>query len=161
MSRGPRTPVDLPATARRLADRSELWAPLVDFDPTTRYYARLAAGAGYEAWLLTWLPGQGTDWHDHGDSAGAFVVLQGALTEQTASGGGADDVRRASERSARLIPGDERSFGRRYVHRVTNADLDPAVSLHVYAPRLTEMTTYALVGDRLHRDDRQRAGVSW
>ena len=85
MSRGAqRTTVHLADTARRLARQRTLWQGLVDFDPISRYYARLHADADHEAWLLTWLPGQGTPWHDHGGSAGSFVVLQGVLTEEVA-----------------------------------------------------------------------------
>jgi len=70
--------------ATRLAGQHEVWEPLVRYDPISRYYARLANEPDFEAWLLTWVPGQGTDWHDHGGSGGAFVVLQGALVEGTA-----------------------------------------------------------------------------
>ena len=85
MSRGAsRTPVKLAETARRLSRQRSLWQGLVDFDPITRYYARVLADPDHEAWLLTWLPGQGTPWHDHGGSAGSFVVLQGVLTEEVA-----------------------------------------------------------------------------
>ena len=71
--------------ATRLAGQHELWEPLVRYDPISRYYARLASEPDFEAWLLTWVPGQGTDWHDHGGSAGAFVVVRGELTERTAT----------------------------------------------------------------------------
>ena len=71
-------------TALRLAADPSRWRSHVDFDPDRRYYRRLVADEHHEAWLLTWLPGQGTDWHDHGGSGGAFVVLQGALVEGTA-----------------------------------------------------------------------------
>jgi hypothetical protein len=33
----------------------------VAYDPVARYYVRLAREPEFEAWLLTWLPGQGTD----------------------------------------------------------------------------------------------------
>ena len=71
--------------ATRLAEQTELWEPLVNYDPISRYYARLAGEPDFEAWLLTWVPGQGTDWHDHGGSAGAFVVVRGELTERHAT----------------------------------------------------------------------------
>jgi len=57
----PRSRVDLAATATRLAAQRSLWEPLVAYDPLSRYYVRLAAEPGFEGWLLTWLPGQGTD----------------------------------------------------------------------------------------------------
>ena len=85
MPRKSRTPVNPAALATRLADNRSLWQGLIRYDAASRYYARLAAEPGYEAWLLTWLPGQGTDWHDHGGSAGAFLVLQGTLTEEQAA----------------------------------------------------------------------------
>ncbi len=113
--------------------------------PSSRYYARLAADHDHEAWLLTWLPGQGTPWHDHGGSAGSFVILQGVLTEEVAgyrSARDLDDSRRATGPAVTLAAGDQRTFGQRHLHRVTNVGPDPAVSLHVYAPKLTVMNNY-------------------
>src|SRR2546423_15641277 len=52
------------------------------FDPHERWYTRLVAADDHEAWLLTWHPGQGTDLHDPGGSAGAFPVLAGPLPGQ-------------------------------------------------------------------------------
>ena len=116
-------------TALRLAADPSRWRSHVDFDPDRRYYRRLVAEEHHEAWLLTWLPGQGTDWHDHGGSGGAFVVLQGALVEGTAVHGVVRGTRHIHRR------GVAHAFGPDYVHRVTNEGPDPAVSLHVYAPR--------------------------
>jgi predicted metal-dependent enzyme (double-stranded beta helix superfamily) len=165
MSRhAPRSAVQLADTARRLARQQQLWSRLVDFDPVTRYYARLHADDHHEAWLLTWLPGQGTPWHDHGGSSGSFVVLQGVLTEEVAGYRTAvdlDDVRRVTGPGVRLTPGDQRAFGRRHLHRVTNLGPDPAVSLHVYAPKLTLMTSYREVDGALVVEEEQAAGVNW
>lgn len=165
MSRGAlRTSIDLADTARRLARQQSIWRGVVDFDPVTRYYARLLADRDHEAWLLTWLPGQGTPWHDHGGGAGSFVVLQGVLTEEVAGYRSAvdlDDVRRVTGPGIRLAPGHQRTFGTRHLHRVTNAGSDPAVSLHVYAPKLTAMTNYRAVDGVLAADERAEAGVDW
>jgi predicted metal-dependent enzyme (double-stranded beta helix superfamily) len=165
MSRGAsRTPVKLADAARSLSRQRSLWQGLVDFDPITRYYARLLADEHHEAWLLTWLPGQGTPWHDHGGSAGSFVVLQGVLTEEVAGYRAAvdlDDVRRAVGPGIRLSPGDQRTFGTRHLHRVTNHGPDPAVSLHVYAPRLTVMTSYQEADGVLEAIVDSRVGVDW
>ena len=142
-------------TARRLAGADELWRPHVDFDPSSRYYRRLVADGDHEVWLLTWLPGQGTPWHDHGGSAGAFVVLQGALVEQTAAHGLVRGLKRIHRRGA------SHGFGPEYVHRVTNEGPDPAISLHVYAPRLERMNDYADRDGVLELVEARVAGDAW
>ena len=155
-----RTRISLAQTATRLADQRALWEPLVSFDPAERYYVRLAATANFEAWLLTWLPGQGTDWHDHGGSAGAFLTLRGALTEQcalTRPGGAPTIVPHAVE----LVAGALRVFGAKHVHQVQNGGSEPAVSLHVYAPALRTMNTYRPEGQQLRLVAAELAGVAW
>ena len=72
--------INLADTVARLAEQRTLWESLVRYDPVSRYYARMSSEPYYEAWLLTWVPGQGTDWHDHGGSAGAFLTVRGTLT---------------------------------------------------------------------------------
>ena len=151
--------VDLAATATRLADNTRLWESLVGYDPVSRYYARLALTREHEVWLLTWVPGQGTDWHDHGGSAGAFTVVRGALTEEHAVLQTDESAVVASTRE--LVTGSIRPFGTRHIHRVTNASLEPAVSIHVYAPALTRMNGYVREGDRLRLVESRLAGVAW
>lgn len=124
------------------ADRSR-WEPLVRYDALTRWYARLETGPGYEVWLLSWLPGQSSGFHDHGDSSGVMTVVRGELIErsltlpQPSAGGtpvGSD------ERTLR--PGGRRVFSSGYLHEVVNGTLEPAVSIHLYTPGLTEMNQY-------------------
>ena len=79
-------------------------------------------------WLLSWLPGQHTDLHDHGGATGAFTVVSGTLTESTARQDG------SGERSQQLVAGQSRAFGPNYIHQVRNLGVDPAVSIHVYRP---------------------------
>ena len=161
------------ALAVALSLRTDLWTPLVGFREDTRWTrllrpAELAGvlDAGLEAdladaevWLLSWLPGQGTDLHDHGPSSGAFAVASGTLTERvvTADRRG----RRPREGSAELATGRARFFGPHYVHQVHNAGDEPAVSVHVYAPRLRVMNTYRVDGGRLVRTGTEQAGVDW
>lgn len=131
----PSTVAGFAGLARSIAADRGRWEPLVRYDATTRWYARLATGPGYEVWLLSWLPGQGSELHDHGGSSGVLTVLDGGLTEHTPGPRGID--RRP------LAPGDQRVFAPGYVHEVVNDSLEPAVSLHVYFPGLTEMRRYA------------------
>ena len=141
--------------ARLLAADPDRWLPAVHFDPAARVHTRIAADDDFEAWLLTWLPGQGTDIHDHGGSAGALVVLSGVLSEWTPSG-----LRRGG-RTRRLRTGALRPFGPDHIHRVRNDALEPAISLHVYAPRLRTMTRYDLLDGQLRTLGTDRAGADW
>ncbi|SOD63892.1 Cysteine dioxygenase type I [Streptomyces zhaozhouensis] len=150
----PRTPHELAATVRAFAARRELWEPLVRFTRPERWYRRLAVGTDHEVWLLTWLPGQGTEIHDHGGASGAFGVVRGELTERAFALPGAEAPRPPRLRG--LTPPAVRAFGPRHVHQVTNPGPEPAVSIHAYAPALATMSYYADTGDgalRLVRTD--------
>jgi quercetin dioxygenase-like cupin family protein len=131
----PRTVAEFAGLSRSIAADRGRWAPLVRYDATTRWYARLQTGPGYEVWLLSWLPGQSSGLHDHGPSSGVLTVLRGELREHARSRSG------AAVRA--LTGGDQRAFAPGYVHEVANDSLEPAVSLHVYFPGLTEMTPHA------------------
>jgi mannose-6-phosphate isomerase-like protein (cupin superfamily) len=125
-----------------IAQQPWLWRPAVRFGATERYWTRLAAPGDVDVWLLTWLPSQSTDLHDHGDSCAAFTVVEGALTEVRAAAGG--DIT-----STALAAGGVRLVRRGVVHDVRNDLLEPAVSIHAYAPRLQRMTFYDLVDGQL------------
>ncbi|MHC5261083.1 cysteine dioxygenase [Streptomyces sp. UC4497] len=131
----PETVAEFVGLARSIAaDRSQ-WEHLVEYDATTRWYHRLRTGPGYEVWLLSWVPGQGSGLHDHGRSSGVLTLLQGELTERTEGG-----VRA-------LGTGAQRVFAPGYAHEVVNDSLEPAVSLHVYFPGLTQMPMHPHAAD--------------
>ncbi|MDH6711057.1 hypothetical protein P3T27_007809 [Kitasatospora sp. MAA19] len=135
---------DLPAHPTTVADHARLvreiaadrarWEPLVRYDALTRWYARLETGPGYEVWLLSWLPGQSSGFHDHGESSGVMTVVQGELIERSLTHEG--------EAARTLRPGGQRVFSSGYLHEVVNGTLEPAVSIHLYTPGLTEMNQY-------------------
>lgn len=133
----PTTVAGFAGLARRIAADAAAWRSRVRYDPTSRWYDRLRTGPGYEVWLLSWLPGQGTGPHDHGPSSGVLTVLDGELTEHVAAPDGARRTTRV------LRPGAQRVFAPGYVHEVVHDGLEPAVSLHVYFPGLTEMPMHA------------------
>ncbi|WP_406344202.1 cysteine dioxygenase [Streptomyces sp. NBC_00648] len=127
----PSTVADFVGLARSLAADRTQWEPLVQYDATSRWYHRLRTGPGYEVWLLSWVPGQRSGLHDHGASSGVLTVLQGELTERTEPG------------TRALGAGAQRVFAPGYVHEVVNDSLEPAVSLHIYYPGLTDMPMHA------------------
>jgi predicted metal-dependent enzyme (double-stranded beta helix superfamily) len=91
--------------------------------------------------LLSWLPGQGTDLHDHGPASGAFAIAAGTLTERVVA---ATPGRPPVEVTRELSAGRCRAFGPHYVHQVTNSGAAAAVSVHVYTPALTVRNRYQL-----------------
>jgi rhodanese-related sulfurtransferase len=103
-----------------------------------RWYERLYQGPDHDIWVISWLPGQSTGFHDHGESAGAFVVATGILEEH-----------RPGEQTLVIHLGEPRAFGPDYAHDVRNVSLAPAVSIHAYSPPLTDMNEYELDGSRL------------
>lgn len=145
------------AVAQGFAAAPDEWPVAPRFDPVQRWYQRLAVADDHEVWLLTWLPGQGTEIHDHGGSAGAFHVFAGTLTEETVTT--AADGARVTSRE--LGEGAGRRFGAHHVHRMTNRSTRPAVSVHVYGPALTTMTKYRLGRAGLEVLSVERAGSEW
>ena len=173
----------LVALARAYAEDPASWTVRPRFEPSRRWYARLAEASGHEAWLLTWMPGQETDLHDHGGSAGAFVVVRGALLIDGA-GIERDQAERAIDlmvrgalteatvqplangRGHRRVPrglaaGTVRAFGSNHIHHIRNEGPAPAISVHVYAPALHSMTRYRLAGRRLAVESVSSAGKDW
>ncbi|MFJ8692069.1 cysteine dioxygenase [Streptomyces roseolilacinus] len=137
------SPARLGRLAERIAARTELWLPYVRFESPDRYHTRLDRTATHEVWLLTWLPGQGTEIHGHGGSKGAFTVVRGELTERVFP-----PTSYPVHPVPRRVPsGAVRAFGPRHVHQVVNEGPVPAVSIHVYAPSLTSMAYYRQLPD--------------
>jgi predicted metal-dependent enzyme (double-stranded beta helix superfamily) len=143
------SPGQLADQVRCLTVTSAEWVARVRLDPEGRWYERIHVDGGYEIWLISWLPGQSTGFHDHGRSAGAFGVVWGDLDECVArpsgAGAGTGEVR-VKEVSAGVV----RSFGPRYVHDVRNTSKSSvAVSVHAYSPPLSEMHRYDLTSSGL------------
>jgi predicted metal-dependent enzyme (double-stranded beta helix superfamily) len=129
------TMADLCAVVRSVAMQPTFWNSNLQFNPNDRWSRMLHEDDRYDLWLLTWLPGQGTDLHDHGSSAGAFTVLRGSLVE-------ARPNRRGRLHSEVLALGFTRWVAPYAVHQVRNVDTRPAVSVHAYSPPLRQMTSY-------------------
>lgn len=123
--------------ARSVADRPEDWLHRVRLSADGRWYERLRRDDDQEVWLISWLPGQATGFHDHGESEGAFIVVLGSLEE------------REPGASRTVEAGRSWEFGRDYVHDVRNSSGAPAVSVHVYSPPLSSMRRYEVTSDGL------------
>jgi len=142
---------------QRLAASPADWLARVRLNSADRWYERILVDDSHEVWLISWLPGQATGFHDHGGSAGAFAVVWGTLTERRVAGGALTGQILAKP----VGPGESRAFGPRYIHDVRNAaSAAVAVSVHAYSPPLPQMTRYDLMPGGLVRRDTV-AGVAW
>lgn len=135
---------ELEAAARDIAAREDLWEPLIRLDRQRRRYELLYEDERMDAWVLCWMPGQGTGFHDHYISSVGICVAAGAVREDWLRYGG-DPV------EWELEAGDSRAGGLGYVHRVRYADGEPAVTIHVYSPRLDWVGQYRIDDDRVIR----------
>jgi len=167
------SPARLGQIVQAIASRPAYWQPVVRFTADHRWYYRVDMtdcdlgdtrlgdtgladwAASYEVWLLSWLPGQGTGFHDHGDAAGAFAVADGELLETTAKAGS------ARTRGRRLAAGAVRSFGSAHLHDVRNEGARPAVSVHAYSPPLSAMRRYEMTRAGLVLSGTETAEQGW
>jgi quercetin dioxygenase-like cupin family protein len=140
---------ELRAYVERLAARPEEWRHHVargeaGSDPASgRHYVSLHRDEHVDVWLLCWDTGDDTGWHDHDTSAGAVVVVDGAVTESRPRLGG--------EPSSRTVPaGRSFAFGPDHIHRMSGA-VDGSVSIHAYSPPLWRMGQYAISDDGVMR----------
>ena len=145
MPAAPVTVAEFAGLARSVAaDRARVGARWSATTRPTRWYAPAATGPGYEVWLLSWLPGPGQR------TARPRRLLRRADRPARA---------RCTERASPAARGRPRTSRRRPAgrsrpatsHDVVNDSLEPAVSLHVYFPGLTEMTPHACACRRASR----------
>ncbi|QBJ97057.1 cysteine dioxygenase [Rhodococcus sp. ABRD24] len=110
------------------------------FPTSERWSARLYTDDDVDVWLISWVPGEATELHDHAGSFGALTVLSGSLEEYRWSG---SELRRRT-----LEAGDQASFPLGWVHDMmrapgpVTATTEPTLSVHAYSPPLTAMSYY-------------------
>jgi predicted metal-dependent enzyme (double-stranded beta helix superfamily) len=144
------SPDELLEYARFVAAEVALGRYLVEYNEVQRWHQRLYRDQRVDLWLISWLPSQGTQLHDHGGSAGAFTVLTGELAEAIYRPGGAPpgDPAAPNPGSAPALiercrlSGSGVGFGPHYIHDVRNLSQGPAISVHAYSPPLTSMGFY-------------------
>lgn len=138
------TPDELERIAGDVAGHEDIWTPLVRVDHEQRRYELLYEDERMDAWVLSWMPGQGTGFHDHYISGVGIAVASGGIREDLLVYGG-DDV------ELHLHAGDTRQGGPGYIHRVRHELGEPAVTIHVYSPRLDWVGQYRLGEDGVIR----------
>jgi quercetin dioxygenase-like cupin family protein len=129
----------LAETLSTWTDQPDQWRHLVRHDPAERVYELVHRDADVELYLVCWMRGHDTGFHDHDHSAAAITVLDGSITEERLSLSGA--VERKLEKGATV------TIGKEAIHRVRHAGNQPAVTLHAYSPPLSRVGTYEFAED--------------
>jgi predicted metal-dependent enzyme (double-stranded beta helix superfamily) len=135
---------ELSALASGLAARPELWRRHVRADPDRRCFHPLLREPHATVWLISWMPGHDTGFHDHDGAAGAVAVVRGRVCEERLCLGGAP---RRSEHGA----GEVFGFAGDDIHRVVHVAGEPAVTIHAYSPELRRMGAYDVGPDGILR----------
>lgn len=131
---------DLQHLVRDLAGDPERWEPYVRHDPDQRGVALLLRDDQVEVWVLSWMPGQDTGYHDHGGSAAAIYVTEGEIFEDRLSLFGPPVGHMLTTDMISVVPAP-------HIHRVRHAGTVPSVSIHAYSPPLGEVGTYSAGAD--------------
>jgi hypothetical protein len=131
---------ELSTLVGRIAADRAVWHPLVDLDVEHRHFAQLWRDDHVDVWVISWMNGHDTGYHDHDLSRGAVAVVEGELMEDRLVIG-------AAPRRRRYRAGERFDFDASHVHRMHQAGGGPAVSIHAYSPPLWRMGAYAVEPD--------------
>jgi hypothetical protein len=116
------------------------WRSLVRLDAHRRQFEQLWRDGHVDIWVISWMSGHDTGFHDHDLSRGAVAVVQGEVVEERLVLGGGSHERRHRA-------GDVFDFDASHVHRMRQDSATPAVSIHAYSPPLWRMGTYTVDAD--------------
>lgn len=123
-----------------IAGRPDLWEPLALSDTARRRYRLLYEDHRTDIWALSWMPGQGTGFHDHDVSRVGVAVAQGMVVERQM-------LLPTGATRLELRAGDIRRGGAGYIHSVAWGEGTPAVSIHAYSPPLMRVGQYRVNDD--------------
>ena len=139
-----------------LSGRCDHLLPLGGIPQSRRWFTRIHGDEELDVWLISWVPGQPTELHDHGGSLGALTVISGSLNEYRWDG--------RALRRRRLDAGDQAGFPLGWVHdvvwapRVVTGPIpapdEPTLSVHAYSPPLTAMSYYDITDRKTLRRNR-------
>lgn len=118
--------------------------PWVDFKhPALDSYGRklIYQGTNFELLVMSWLPGDFSTIHDHGNTMWGAVQIFGAAEHATFH---FDDGHLTTQARWQVKPGDVLGVGHSLIHQMGNPTNQPFMSLHIYG---TDENLNAITGD--------------
>jgi predicted metal-dependent enzyme (double-stranded beta helix superfamily) len=127
--------------ARAIVRDESLWRPFARHDTEMRFYQQLYRDPNLDIWLICWVAGQSTGYHDHDRSSGAVCVCEGVLHEDWFR---VDEDGWIREKTTVHEAGGSFDFDAADIHGVRHPGdgAAPATSIHVYSPALWRMGHY-------------------
>ena len=119
----------------RIAAQPERWRPLVRYGFPDRHFEQLWRDDHVDVWVISWMNGNDTGFHDHDLSRGAVAVVEGEIIEERLVVGG-------PPRKLPHAAGEAFDFDASHVHRMRQDSDVAAVTIHAYSPPLWRMGTY-------------------
>jgi len=132
---------ELRGLAIEISTTDALWRPFARHDHEIRFYQQLYRDPNLDVWLICWVDGQSTGYHDHDRSAGAVCVSEGALNEDWFR---VEEDGWVREHTRQHQTGEGFDLDAADIHGVRHpgGDAAPATSIHVYSPALWRMGHY-------------------
>lgn len=129
------------ALAGELGAAEAIWQPHVRHDHDARFYQQLYRDPNLDVWLICWVDGQSTGYHDHDRSSGAVYVTGGTLLEDWFR---VEEDGWVREHTTTHEAGGGFDFDAADIHGVRHPgpDASPATSVHLYSPALWRMGHY-------------------
>jgi quercetin dioxygenase-like cupin family protein len=137
---------ELEGMASAIRDRPELWEPLLVVDAHRRRYRLLYEDERTDIWVLCWMPGQSTGFHDHDVSDVGIAIARGKIIERQL-------LLPTGATALELQHGDTRQGPAGYIHSVAHSEGAPAVSIHCYSPPLMKVGQYRVDAEGVLRRD--------
>src|SRR5437588_11365652 len=74
--------LELRKLVTEIAAERQRWETLVRFDTAERHFEQLWRDSHVDVWVISWVNGNDTGFHDHDISHGAVAVVEGEVIEE-------------------------------------------------------------------------------
>lgn len=104
------------------------WIKYIKYNNNTYNRNLVYSNKNYDMYIMTWLPNQTTDFHNHSENGCLMKILSGNLTENMINNNNIKQVTVLKKNDVTYI---DDLIG---IHKISNNSDNVCVSLHIYSP---------------------------